>query len=96
MDAGAVAVVLVAAMCAVSIYGAIRIPHDARWPVRFGGFGHQTTFGRGTGLVMWPLLGLAVGSLVWRDVGSIAGLALIGLVLMLVAQLAGVLRLARG
>jgi hypothetical protein len=96
MDAGAAAIVLVGAMCAVSIYGAIRIPHDARWPVRFGGFGHQTNMGRVTGLVMWPLLGLAVGSLVWWEVGSTAALALIGLVVMLLAQLATVLRLARG
>ena len=86
---------LVGLMCAVSVYGAVRIPPDARWPIRFGGLGFQTTLGRVTGLILWPLLGAMVASLVWRGDESIVLVALFGLLLMLGAQLAAVLRLAR-
>jgi hypothetical protein len=96
MDAARIsAVVLVGAMCVVSIYGAARIPADARWPIRFGGFGFESRLGRNTGLVLWPLLGAAVASVAWMDDGSFAGLVVIGLVLMLWAQLVGVARLTR-
>ena len=96
MDSGIMAGLLVGAMCAVSVYGAIRIPGDTRWPVRFGGFGFQTTLGRITGLILWPVLGTMVAVLVWTGDESITVLALVGLVLMFWVQLAAVLRLARG
>lgn len=96
MDAETAAMVLVGAMCVVSVYGFVRIPADSRWPIRFGGFGHQTTIGRGTGLILWPLLGAAVATLAGAGDGSFAGLTLIGLLLMLGAQLASVVHMARG
>jgi len=95
MDARLGAALLVAAMCGVAAYGAARIPRDARWPVRFGGFGFQTTIAKGTGLLMWPVLGGAVASLAWIEEAQWGGLVLIGLLLMLWAQLAAVLHLAR-
>lgn len=70
------------------------MPRDARWPVRFGGFGHQTTIGRNTGLLLWPLLGGAVASVAWMGDGELTGLAVAGLGLMVLAQLAAVMRLA--
>jgi hypothetical protein len=89
------AAIVVGAMCVVAAYGAARIPKEARWPIRFGGFGFQTTIGKGAGLLMWPALGAAVASLAWVEETEFGGLVLIGLLLMLWAQLAAVLHLAR-
>jgi hypothetical protein len=91
-----VAAVIVVAMCGVSAYGAVRIPVDARWPVRFGGLGFETTLGRATGLVLWPLLGGVVSSGAWVADGAYEGITLAGLLLMLWAQVTAVSRLARG
>jgi quinol-cytochrome oxidoreductase complex cytochrome b subunit len=95
MDARAAAIVLVVAMCAASVYGAFKAPRDARWPIRVGGFGYQTTMGRGTGLVMWPVLGTMVASLAWMGDGSFDGITVVGLLLMLWAQVATVRQLIR-
>ena len=90
-----VALLVVVAMCGVSVYGATRLPAEARWPVRFGGLGFQTTLGRGTGLVLWPLTGGLIAAVAWMDDGAYGGLTLIGLLLMLWAQVTAVRRLAR-
>jgi hypothetical protein len=91
-----VAVALVVAMGAVSAYGAASLPEDARWPVRFGGLGFDTTIGRATGLILWPILGAMGASVAWMEDGSFAGLTVAGLLLMLWAQLTAVARLRRG
>ena len=63
----AAAIVLVARVLR-SIYGAIRLPHEpAGRSIRW--FGYQTNMGRVTGLVLWPLLVLAVGACLW-EVGN--------------------------
>ena len=90
------AAVIVGIMCGVSIYGAARIRAGARWPVRFGGLGFQTTIGRTAGLVAWPLLGAVVASGTWIADGAYEGITLVGLLVMLWAQVSAVTRLGRG
>ena len=87
--------VLVVAMVVVSAWGWHAVPGDARFPVRFGGFGFESSFGRAVALFMWPLLG---GVVLW---GGAVGeeqtrwLVLPALGILLLAQVTSIRRAAR-
>jgi hypothetical protein len=92
-------------MFVTSVWGAVRVPDDARFPIRFGGAsGFQTYIGKWGALVLWPLLGFIVtfGVTLTQDAeaeeGGTTGLALIGAITMAIlflAQVASVRRQAR-
>jgi hypothetical protein len=101
MDIAAAAGLLpLAVMIALaSLWGWSVVPPGARFPVRFGGFGFQTTISKGAALLLWPLLaGAVVGGVGATSAGgesSIFGLGLVTLVIMLIAQVASIRKAAR-
>jgi hypothetical protein len=89
------AVVIVVA----SLWGWSVVPTEARFPIRFGGFGFQTTISKGAALLLWPVLAAAVvgGVASASDEGdsTMFVLGLFTLVIMLIAQIASIRKAAR-
>jgi hypothetical protein len=89
-----------AVMLGVSFWGWRSISPDYRFPVRFGGAsGFQTTIGKHTGLLLWPVLGaiVLIGSTAAArgEGGSDAGAGWLGaaaLAVLLMAQISAVRR----
>lgn len=52
--------VVVVAMVAVSVYGALTLPPTARVPVHFGPLGFNRYLSKTAGLVLWPAVAVAV------------------------------------
>jgi hypothetical protein len=81
----------------VSIWGALTVPAEARFPVRFGGLGFQTSLAKWPALVLWPLLAAAIaaGATVVADEPSMEWIGALALVIVLIGQIAGILRAQR-
>jgi hypothetical protein len=52
--------VLLLGMICVSVYGARVLPADARLPLHFGPAGYTNWQSRNVGLLMWPVISVAV------------------------------------
>jgi hypothetical protein len=89
---------LVAIITFVSIWGGLTVPREARFPVRFGGFGFQTSLGKWPALLLWPLLAgaIAAGAAAGADrEPTLEWVGALGLVIVLIGQIAGILRAQR-
>lgn len=100
MDSSDVTVVVMVGVIAVaSVWGWKVVPSDARFPVRFGGLGYQTTISKGTALVLWPVIAaLVAGGVATAGDESEATLILVGMIalaIMLIAQVASIRKAAR-
>jgi hypothetical protein len=82
----------------VSIWGALTVPGEARFPIRFGGLGFQTSLGKWPALILWPLLAAAVaaGAATANDrEPMLEWIGALALVILLIGQIAGILRAQR-
>ena len=83
---------------AVSVWGAIRLPADARVRIRVGGFGFDTWIGKTTALVLWPVNtaiiagGAALATSESEIGGVIVVLCIAGCAIVILAQLATIRR----
>ena len=86
---------LVGVMVGVSAWGLREVPGDARFPIRFGGLGFESSVGRSSALLLWPVMG---GLAVW---GAAVGgpetswLALPAVAILLLGQVSSVRKAAR-
>ena len=82
----------------VSIWGALTVPAEARFPIRFGGLGFQTSLGKWSALILWPVLATAVaaGATTAKDQEPmLEWIGALALVIVLIGQIAGILRAQR-
>jgi hypothetical protein len=94
-----VLVPLVVIIAFVSIWGAFTVPAEARFPIRFGGLGFQTSLGKWAALIVWPLLAAAIaaGASVEKDQEPmLEWIGAVALVIVLIGQIAGILRAQQG
>jgi hypothetical protein len=93
-----VLVPLVVIIGLVSVWGALTVPAEARFPIRFGGLGFLTSLGKWPALILWPVLAAAVaaGAAVARDQEPmLEWIGAVALAIVLIGQIAGILRAQR-